>query len=352
MSKALTVVRNKLDELTGEEIYGGTTSSGGASDFTTAIDISLARYPDDYFKDWYLYTTAGASTLEERRVKTFLSLSGTLTVYEAFSAVVATSKTYTLSRFSKAEKLAAINRALVDSYPYFYNRITGVLIGQHTDDSNDQEYLLTSIIGDTFTEIPQQLYIHDCYHGEHDGAADASALTDSNKDWETSELVGHVVYNKTDDSYGTITANTATTVTAILANGTDDNWDIDDEYIIRKPKMPGRSLNFNVITGDRAKFYADVDDDHLILCVGQSPLSAFATDASTTELDTDEQAEIVTLKATANLYKMTAATVDSSDEKRYREQAYSWEMEYLYKIRRRFMPPLINKIKVDWSAFE
>lgn len=350
MSTALTVIRDKLDELTGEEIHGGTTSSGGASDFTTAVDVSLARYPDDYFKDWYLYTTAGASTLEERKVKSFLSPSGTLTVWEAFSATVATSKTYTLSRFTKAEKLVAINRALVDSYSYFYNRITGVLIGQHTDDSNDQEYLLTSIMGDTFTEIPQQVYIHDCYTGEHDGADDAAILTDSGRDWETSELVGHVVYNKTDGSYGTITANTATTVTATLANGTDDDWDEDDEYIIRKPLMPGRSLNYTVITGDNAKFYADVDDDHLILCVGQSPLTAFTTtDTSTTELDTDEQAEIVALKATANLYKMSVATVDSSDEKRYKEQAYSWEMEYLYRIRRKFMPPLVDKIGIDWD---
>lgn len=349
MSKALTVIRGKLDELTGEEIYGGTTSAGGASDFTTVVDVSLARYPDTYFNGWYLYTTAGASTLEERKVKNFISLSGTLTVWEAFSAAVATSKTYTLSRFTKVEKLAAINRALVDSYPYFYNRITGVLIGQHTSDSNDHEYLLTSIMGDTFTEIPQQLYIHDCYTGEHDGSDDASTLTDSGQDWETSELVGHVVYNKTDNSYGTITANTATTVTATLANGTGDDWDVDDEYIIRKPLMPGRTLNYNIITGDIAKFYADVDDDHLILCVGHSPLTAFtSTDTSTTELNTDEEAEIVTLKAAANLYKMAVATVDSGDVARYREQAYQWEMEYLYRIRRKFMPPMV-KIGIDWS---
>lgn len=351
MSKALTVIRDKLDELTGEEIYGGTTSSAGASDFTTAVDVSLARYPDDYFNDKYLYTTAGASTLEERKVKNFISLSGTLTVWEAFSAQVATSKTFTLSRFTKTEKLAAINRALVDSYPYFYNRITGVLVGQHTDDSNDQEYLITSIIGDTFTEIPQQLYIHDCYTGEHTGSDDASALTDSGQDWETSELVGHVVYNKTDaNSYGTISANTATTVTATLAGGTDNDWDVDDEYIIRKPLMPGRTLNYSVITGDIAKFYADVDDDHLILCVGHSPLTAYtSTDTSTTELNTDEEAEIIAIKSAANLYKMSAATVDSTDEKRYKEQAYQWEMEFLYRIRRKFMPPMVNKIGIDWS---
>lgn len=351
MTKALTVIRNKLDELTGEEIFGGTTSAAGASDYTTVVDVSLARYPDDYFNDFYLYTTAGASTLEERKVKNFLSLKGTLTVWEAFSAQVATSKTYTLSRFSKAEKLAAINRALVDSYPYFYNRITGVLVGLHTSDKDDREYLISTIIGDTFTEIPQQLYVHDCYYGDHTGSDDASVLTDSSKDFDTNELVGKVVYNKTDaNSYGTISANTATTVTATLAGGTDNDWDTDDEYIIPKNLMPERTLDFQVITGDRAKFYADVDDDHLILCVGHSPLTAFTTtDTSTTELNTDEEAEIVALKSAANLYKMAVATVDSDDVTRYREQAYSWEMEYLYRIRRKFMPPMVNKIGIDWS---
>lgn len=348
MSKAVTVIRDKLDELTGEEIYGGTTSDAGTTDKTTAVDVSLARYPDDYFNDFYLYTTAG-TTLEERKVKNFISLSGTLTVWEAFGTQVATSKTYTLSRFTKAEKLVAMNRALVDSYPYFYNRITGVLIGQG---STDREYLISAIKGDTFTEIPQQLYIHTCYSGEHTGSDGAAVLTDSGADWDLDDesLIGHVVYNVTDGSYGTITAETATTQTATLTGGTDNDWDEGDEYLIPKNEKPTRFLNFEVITGDLAKFYANVDDEKLILCVGHSPLTAFtSTDTSTTELDTDEQAEIVTLKAAANLYKMSVATVDSSDETRYREQAYQWEMEYLYRIRRKFMPSLTDKIGIDWS---
>lgn len=420
MSKTLTVIQNKLDEKIGEEIYIGTTSGAGADTvYLTAVDTSLARYEDGYFKNWYLYII---NATEERMVESFLSPSGTLTVYEGFTARVATSTTYRLSRFSIIEKLSAINEALDDSYSYFYNRITGVLIGQHTDDSNDQEYLLTSIIGDTFTEIPQQLYIHDCYEGEHTGSDGDAALTDTDQDWETSELVGHIVYNVTDSSYGTISANTATTVTATLANGTDDDWDKDDEYLIAKNLMPDRSLNYKVITGDRAKFYADVKDNKLILCVGQAVLSplvaresgahdgsgnaAVLTDSgeaweasaligyrldnitdssyttvtantsttitgvlangtdndwdasdvylldSVTELDTDEQVDIIVLKAAANLYRKSAATVDSSDTDRFKAQIDKWEWEYWYRIQRKRMSPLINKIGIDWSAFE
>jgi len=346
MSKTLLVVRTKLDELIGDNAISGTTSADGATDMKTAIDASLARYPDDWFQDWYLYMTVA---LEEKKVKTFLSPSGTLTVYEAFAAQVATSKAYTLSRFSIADKLAAINRALVDSYPYFYDRITGVLLGQG---STDQEYLLTSIIGDTFSGIPQQLYIHDCYSGDHTGATEATKLTDSSQNWDDDELIGHIVYNTTDGCYATITDNDSTTVTAAIADcsvGTNKYWTADDKYLIAKNLFPSRTLNYSVITGDILKFYANVKDTELILCVGQSQLVAFTTDVSITELNTDEQAEIIALKGAANLYRKVIATIDSSEVADFKAQADKWEWDYWYRIRHRFMPPMVDKIPIDWS---
>jgi hypothetical protein len=44
--------------------------------------------------------------------------------------------------------------------------------------------------------------------------------------------VGYRIYNTTDGSNGSITANTATTVTATLAGGTENDWDTGDAYII------------------------------------------------------------------------------------------------------------------------
>lgn len=69
--------------------------------------------------------------------------------------------------------------------------------------------------------------------GSHTGADDQSVLTDSTKSWTTDEHVGRAVRNLTDGSKGTITANTANTVTATLAGGTDDDWDTGDLYDIR-----------------------------------------------------------------------------------------------------------------------
>lgn len=71
--------------------------------------------------------------------------------------------------------------------------------------------------------------------GTHDGAADASTLTDSGESWTTDQFVDYTIYNVTDGSSGIITANTATTITATLAGGTDDDWDIGDAYVIGIP---------------------------------------------------------------------------------------------------------------------
>src|SRR3989344_12906 len=66
--------------------------------------------------------------------------------------------------------------------------------------------------------------------GSHTGGNDAADLTDSGQSW--GNLVGQKVVNMTDGSAGTISANTATTITATLAEGTDNNWDTNDTYII------------------------------------------------------------------------------------------------------------------------
>ena len=68
--------------------------------------------------------------------------------------------------------------------------------------------------------------------GSHDGADNASALSDSTQSWTTDEWAGYKVVNVTDGSEAAITANTSTTVTATLAGGTDNDWDGSDEYLI------------------------------------------------------------------------------------------------------------------------
>ncbi len=76
-----------------------------------------------------------------------------------------------------------------------------------------------------------------CWSGRHTTGANAAALVDTGQAWATDELVGLQVFNQTDGSSGIITANDATSVTATLAGGTDNDWDVDDVYEINNSQL-------------------------------------------------------------------------------------------------------------------
>jgi len=61
----------------------------------------------------------------------------------------------------------------------------------------------------------------------------AAFLTDSTSSWVVSSLVGMFLHNTTDESHTIITANTATTITGVLAGGTLNTWASGDAYQIR-----------------------------------------------------------------------------------------------------------------------
>lgn len=69
--------------------------------------------------------------------------------------------------------------------------------------------------------------------GVHDGDNDvATVMTDSGEAFTASEFIGMAIYNVTDGSSGTITANSTTTITATLAGGTGNDWDTNDVWQI------------------------------------------------------------------------------------------------------------------------
>ena len=78
--------------------------------------------------------------------------------------------------------------------------------------------------------------------GAHSGSSGAAALTDAGRDFTTYEilLATDIIQNTTDGSEGVITEVTATTVTATLDGGTDDDWDTSDAYKI----VDGGNLDF------------------------------------------------------------------------------------------------------------
>ena len=101
--------------------------------------------------------------------------------------------------------------------------------------------------------------------GTSTGGADQAVLTDSTATFTVNALIGYTIKNTTDGSEGLITANTGTTVTAVLAGGTDDDWDNGDAYLISE------GLNSDAASGISARWLipvrtngVDIDQRRLI----------------------------------------------------------------------------------------
>ena len=88
--------------------------------------------------------------------------------------------------------------------------------------------------------------------GAHTGANGAATLTDSSASFKTDQLIGQVVFNTTDGSFGTITDNDATTITATLSGGADNDWDTNDVYSVRDALMDTYQPedSFKIFEGD------------------------------------------------------------------------------------------------------
>lgn len=102
--------------------------------------------------------------------------------------------------------------------------------------------------------------------GTHDGAGNASVLTDSGELWATNTLIGLTISNTTDGSSGVITANTGTTITATLSGGTDDDWDVSDAYSIPLANQASDiTVTGNIANDNVTGIGVGADIDHTVL---------------------------------------------------------------------------------------
>lgn len=76
-----------------------------------------------------------------------------------------------------------------------------------------------------------------CWSGRHTTGASAAVLVDTGQAWTIDELKDKQIFNQTDGSSAIITANTADTVTGVLAGGTDNDWDVGDVYEINNSQL-------------------------------------------------------------------------------------------------------------------
>ncbi|MCG6944769.1 MAG: hypothetical protein LJE87_05430, partial [Deltaproteobacteria bacterium] len=76
--------------------------------------------------------------------------------------------------------------------------------------------------------------------GSHTGSDDASFLTDENADFVNDGIQANdFIFNTSDGSYGKVTGVSATTITATLIGGSDNDWDTDDGYTTSKKAGKG-----------------------------------------------------------------------------------------------------------------
>ena len=130
--------------------------------------------------------------------------------------------------------------ALIGLWVYNY---TDNSYGEITD--NDASTITVTLSGGTDDDFDylDEVFIGDSI-GEHDGSNNASTLSHSDRSWTTDEWDvqagvsttppdgSYELWNITDGSHGTVTANSSTTVTATLAGGTDNDWDSGDIYVL------------------------------------------------------------------------------------------------------------------------
>ena len=155
MTITLTNFLSELNKQIDDDISSTTTANGNAGG-TTAVDSSLSKYPDNYFGDpnrdpeWWFYS---GTTLKP--IKDFVSNTGTIVLYSAFGSQVASSTAYSIHRYDRDKKKAAINSALYDAYPYFYKRVEDntTLDGKG---ASDNQYTISSTMG--FTDFPDQIW--------------------------------------------------------------------------------------------------------------------------------------------------------------------------------------------------
>ena len=109
------VLRQRLSEAIGDYTTM-TTTSAGAVDGTTLVDVGIRNLPggrdDDAFEGWYVLLTSSAASGEIKRVRQSRESVNSITLQEAFSIQVAGSVTYELHRNDPALKHNAINRGI------------------------------------------------------------------------------------------------------------------------------------------------------------------------------------------------------------------------------------------------
>jgi hypothetical protein len=120
---------------------------------------------------------------------------------------------------------------------------------------NFDELYLAKDFGSNLVLINSNIYVVDIReNGTHTGTDNSTTLTDSSQGtWVANEYAGYYLINKTDQSIGIIATNgtdSVDTFSTAMTGGTDNDFDVDDVYIICKILAKVASNGDITITGN------------------------------------------------------------------------------------------------------
>jgi len=330
---ALTTLATAIEavaDLTGDYLSGTCTSIGGAAG-ATLIDTRLqdkSRDTDDYFNNQNIYITAGTSVAGDERIIKDFAKAGTVTPYEAFTAQVPDESTYLIfSLWAAGDYRRALNRAIVDAYPW--------IAKQFVDETLDT-------VADTWS-----------YNlGDYGTATGSStvSLTDSSKSWQTNQFATLVC--QSGGNSGTIASNTATALTVTswspstpstvaayqIVHPIREVFDVSyqtDSTVTTRPyaPIPFDTREHNGVITVQLRAYPP--PDRALRIVGRGPLTPFtSTTTSTTEIG-EPYVKAIYYLAAHHLFQRSPSLSASQDREFYEKRATHYYGLWEHEIGRR-----------------
>ena len=228
-----------LSQFMGDD-YDNVTSAT-STDGTTVVKTHLSAFGEDYFRDYYVrITQSGTNQYHIRRVKSFASASGTLTVDPAFPAVPQDGDSFELHKYEPSRKFTALDEARLRAYPQIAQLVFDETL---TGDGYNREFSIPSTIrkGPVFAFIEYPIGVHDQWNYLSD------PNFDSTSNWAASSVTASV-FNQDDsnvlvpkyDDVATklvVAASTAGTYSQVVANMNNS---------VTAAKVAGQKMTFAV----------------------------------------------------------------------------------------------------------
>ena len=232
MALAGSALLTGLSQFMGDD-YDNVTSAT-STDGTTVVKTHLSAFGEDYFRGYYVrITQSGTNQYHIRRVKSFASASGTLTVDPAFPGVPQDGDAFELHKYEPSRKFTALDEARLRAYPFLSQLTFDETL---TGDGYTSEFDIPSNIrkGPVYAFIENPLGTHEQWNYLSDPDFDstsnwtASSVTASVFNQDSSNIVipktsnvatKLVVAASTAGTYSQVVANMANSITAAKAAG-------------------------------------------------------------------------------------------------------------------------------------